>query len=204
MLYEEKTPYLLTILFVALGWTISQITTDLTKSPILEYKQCKKVMANKTKHAIAITNISLEKVFSNLIFKLRPEAGSGVICLDSPEMIAPPPTELKSPTQQKEGEGFQEPECINGEYAEYSLPKLQPGATIQIVMNTDKDVDVNLYVWSENSVRLVESSFLTWAAKNRFGLLICLICVWALLIIIYLILIHKNPCNNQENEGEKG
>ncbi|MCP3940318.1 MAG: hypothetical protein GY710_02405 [Desulfobacteraceae bacterium] len=173
----------------------------MTKSPIIEYKQCKKATTHETKHTITITNISFEKAFSKLIFKLRPESDSGAICLEGTKMIVPPPTELKDPTQK---EGSQQPECINGEYANYFLPKLQPGATIQLVMNTDKDVNVNIYVWSENPVRLVESSLLTWAAKNRFSVMIGLICVWAFLLIIYLILIHNNQYSNQKTEGKKG
>lgn len=200
MRYEEKTPYLLTILFVALGWTISQVSTDLTKSPIIEYKQCRKTKTNETKHIFTITNISSEKAFSNLIFNLRPEPTSGAKCLGETRMIVPPPTELKNPSQE---EGACQPECVNGKYANYILPQLQPGAIVQLVMNTDKAADVNIYIWCNDPVRLVESSLQTLVVKNRFCVMIGLICIWAFLISLYLVLLHKKRRSNPKNEGGK-
>jgi len=50
MLYEEKAPYLLTLLFSALAWTVSQVAADAARSPILEYEQ-----------KVAVTNEQVKK-----------------------------------------------------------------------------------------------------------------------------------------------
>lgn len=180
MIHEEKVPYLLTILFIALGWTVSQLSTDMTKSPIIEYKQDRRYA---TKHTFTITNISSEKLFSDLTFKLRIPGDSQAKCMDSPKIYSTSPTELKSPTN-----GIPEPKCVDDEYAEFILHHLQPGATVKLEMKTNKEVvDVDIYIWCKNPVRLIEASLQTWVAKNQFGVMGGLICLWTVLIIIYLI-----------------
>lgn len=187
MFLTEKTPYLLTILFLALGWTITQVSTDLAKSPIIEYQSCKKIHTNETEHIFTITNISSGKLFTNLKFTLRPEDTTDTKCLGEPKMIIPPPTELKSISQDL---GAIQPECVEDKYAVYMLPQFQPGASIQLVMITDKNADINIYVWCKEAVRLVESSFKTFIVKERLQIMMWSIVIWAFLIIIYSLIIH--------------
>jgi len=186
-LTTEKTPYILTILFLALGWTVTQVSTDLAKSPIIEYQSCKKNHPNVTEHIFTITNISSEKLFTNLKFTLRP-VDTTAKCLGKPEMIIPPPTELKGTSPDV---GATEPECIQDKYAVYKLPQFQPGASIQLVMKTDKSSDINKYVWCKEAVRLVELSFFkTTIVKERLQIMIWSIAIWAILIIIYSLIVH--------------
>lgn len=187
MFLTEKTPYLLTILFLALGWTITQVSTDLAKSPIIEYQSCKKIHTNETEHIFTITNISSEKLFTNLKFTLRPADKSDAKCLGKPYMKIPPPTELKDTSQDL---GAPEPGCVNGKSAVYILPQFHPGASIKLVMKTDKNDDINIYVWCKEAVRLVELSFKTLIVKERLKIMMWSIAIWAILIIIYSLIIY--------------
>ncbi len=198
-LTTEKTPYLLTILFLALGWTITQISTDLAKSPIIEYQSCKKNHPSETEHTFTITNISSEKLFTNLKFTLRP-VDTTAKCLGEPEMIIPPPTELKGTSSD---DSATQPECVDDKYAEYILPQFHPGASIQLVMKTDKNSDINIYVWCKEAVRLVELSFFkTTIVKERLEIMIWSIAIWAILIIIYTLIVHYKGINAQDGGGD--
>jgi hypothetical protein len=200
MFLTEKTPYFLTILFLALGWTITQVSTDLAKSPIIEYKSCKKNHTNETEHIFTITNISSEKLFTNLKFTLRPVDKTDAKCLGEPKMIIPPPTELKGTCQDL---GAIQPECVEGKYGVYILPQFQPGASIQLVMKTDKNTDINIYVWCNEAVRLAKLSFKTLIVKERLKIMMWLIAIWAILIIIYSSIIHYKKIKPQPAEGEE-
>lgn len=202
MFLTEKAPYLLTIVFLALGWTISQVSTDLAKSPIIEYKSCKKDNTNGSENIFTITNISSEKLFTDLKFTLRIAGTTNSKCIGVPKMMIPPPTDLKGLYQ---GGGATQPTCIDDKHAEYIIPQLHPGASLQLVMKTDKNTDVNIYIWCKEAVRLVESSITTFIIKHRLNILLWTIVIWTLLIIAYFIIIlnsNTEPQHGNERESQ--
>jgi hypothetical protein len=203
MLYEEKVPYLLTILFVALGWTISQVSTDLEKSPIIEYKTCRKVGTKGTIYTYTITNISSQKLFKKLKFVLRPKKSVGVKCLGEPEMNPQAPLELKDPEKDPNRRIRHEVPKYIGNSAVYFVPQLQPGTSIQLVMKTDKKAEIDITLWCDKPVRFLASSLQTLIVKKRFGFLMGTIVIWFILIFIYFVLLHKQKIKGKCNRGEE-
>ena len=201
MIYLEKAPFLLTILFSALAWTASQVAGDAAMKPFLEYARATETVTTgkgqQTKHIFRLTNISSEKAFSNMYVKCRLKDGAGVSFVGEPEMSLLPPTELMDPDKAEEATP---PEYIDNAAA-FQIPMLQPGAVIHIAMYTDKAAPVDIYVWSKNPVKMVEASPQTYIIKNRFQVMIGLIVLWSALILLYFHRLNRHEKKRMEAEG---
>lgn len=195
MLYQEKVPYLLTILFAALSWTISQVSNEIGASPVIEYSHSIKMENSNYKHVFELTNISSSTVFNDLYVNLRLEKDTSAKCIGEPEIIPVPPSELRDP---KQSTGVKRPTC-NDKTAEYIIAQIQPGATINLVMFTDKKDSIDIYVFCKDSVMVLKSSIKTFISKHRFSVMISLIMLWTVLILLYLKMLS---C--QEKNGQKG
>ncbi len=184
MLYDEKAPYLLTLLFAALAWTVSQVADDAARNPVLEYKTSTMASGEQTKNVFTLTNISSDKALSGITVKLRINDAF----VGQPDMHMLPPMELLDPDKKEE---VNAPENIGNICSSYQIPKLQPGAIVQLVMYTRKKVPIGIYVWSDDAVKVVEASLQTRIIKNKFKVMVFLIVLWSLLILIYIYAVSR-------------
>ncbi len=181
-LLTEKSPYLLTLVFAAIGWTTNQIWLDMTSSPIVEARRYSFDIANGLV-GFRITNLSRTEYFDSIKLRIRIKKDSISKCIGQPLLVPIPPTDLGfSPNAERT-----RPKCETAKYAQFELPRLHPGGEVEVYINVTERTVPDLSMNSVNAVRLIESSFETFLVKNRFSILIWLLGVWCLLIITYLI-----------------
>lgn len=188
MLYQEKAPYLLTLLFSALAWTVAQVAEDAARNPVLEYKKQTMASGEATSNVFTLTNISSDRALSGITVKLRIKKEGDAMCIEQPKMLIFPPMELSDPDGKEEASS---PEYIDDICASYRIPKLQPGAIVRLTMKTNKNVPVEIYVWSKDTVKVVEASLQTRIIKRKFTVLVFLIVLWSLLILIYMYAVSR-------------
>lgn len=189
MIINDKAPYLLTILFASFAWTISQISIDITSSPVIEVTEERKTEKNDTV-IYTISNLSRDKLFKNLHFIIRIEENNAGKILNAKSPVIPPPYE---PYDNKEERVEPTSTELKTEYANLQL---HPGAAIQFEIFVSKDTLLNLYVKSESPVRILSSSWETKLIKYRFHILTAIFGIWLVLIILYITIYY---CLSREN-----
>jgi len=181
-------PFLLTLLFGLLGYQLNSITDALINSPAIEYKISSKVYKTDkdmvfSDNECTVTNLSNSKSFDRLKVDFTyPKNVKAILDLKSPEIIAVKPSSLHGDTIPHS----------EADMIVFRLGKLQPGFQYKLLYKTQylKDVEnphPDLNLTTDNTVRLLESSFTTWLIKNYNSISVILSVFWALLIIIYLI-----------------
>lgn len=193
MIYKKEVPYLLTILFIVLGWTINQTVTNLSQTPIIEYDINTNPENGKIKHTIVLTNISLDKAFTDLVVRLKtPKVSEAKL-----ECHLKPKTNYLSPTTAGDPSEYVHPKpCSNKEgsirqYTEHTIEKLQPNASVELITYTDKITKIEVGLWSNEAVNLIEQDLKTISIKYQFNILIGLIVLLFILIISYIFFTKK-------------
>ncbi len=176
-MFNDKAPYLLTILFASFAWTISQISTDFTKGPVLEISH-KLNKNDKAEVIYTVTNISRDNLFNKLEFKILADKTSGATCSNNaPRLIIPSPYDPL--------ENASEPTC-KGKKATFPPVSLHPGAKVELIVSFDKQTKTNIYVKNDKAIRVLDSSLETKIIKNRFHILIGLFLLWVFGIVFYV------------------
>lgn len=190
ILKTEKFPYLLTILFALIGWGLTHSVDRLINSPIIEYKLKKEFSENGGKTvSYEITNISRDRLFENLEFKLLCKRGYKGKFLKAKSKPFPP---MDLPEEVEFGD----------EYVKITIPEFHPDWKFILTVKMSEDFYPTLHFSSKNSatgnkpIRLLQSGFETCIIKHELQIIVGLIALWLLTIVIYLALIGKK--NNSE------
>lgn len=94
----DKIPYLLTVLFLLLGWSVSHIADRLLSAPIVEYHYDEAIKGDVKTVEYTINNISYDKLYKNLRFSILSTPDT---CIDKVEVFPVPPMLLeKEPKKQ--------------------------------------------------------------------------------------------------------
>jgi len=180
MLKNENLPYLLTLLFVALGWTLTHFATQIGNSPIIEYK---KTLSEDFKGIdFVIQNISRNTKFDNLHFYILFDDDKKGRCQGKPELKIYPPLHL--------GKDREEPTCNDNEII-LKIKEFQPYSKILLSVKADKKMDAEITLTSKNAVRLIESNYQTFFVKFELEILISIILFWVVCIIFYFICLKR-------------
>ena len=192
ILRTEKFPYLLTILFALIGWGLTHSVDRLINSPIIEYKLTKEFTENRKQLvSYEITNISRDRLFQNIEFKLLHKRGSkGKLSQANSKTF--PPMDLPEQVQ------------FGAEYATITIPEFHPDWKFVLTVEMSEDFYPTLHFSSKNPaagnrpIRLLRSGFETYIIKHELQIIVGLIALWLLTIVIYLAFIAKH--NNAEPE----
>lgn len=206
ILKTEKFPYLLTILFALIGWSLTHSVDRLINSPIIEYKLKKECSGNGRKLvSYEITNISRDRLFENIEFKLLCKRGCKGKFLQA-KLKLPPPMDISEEVE------------MDDDYVKFSIPELHPDWKLLLTVEMSEDFNPTLHFSSKKSandnkpIRLLRSSFETYLIKHELKIIIGLIVFWSLLIILYLVLIggknnsgsREAPCQSKNPKTEVG
>ena len=202
MLSYEKVPYLLTILFAALGWTLLQFSSELTQSPVLEYS--KTLCGNKeTKVIYTFTNLSNDTLFTELHAKImfRTQRGKELVKDDLKlQLRAVPPHGIGQPNKPEMGTRSIRSETIL-DYVSFHIPRLSPGAIVTASVKSNKKFTPQLVIECDKAIKILESSYQTGLLKYRFTFLLVLIAVWSLLIMFYIAYLQIHPKRQTDTGG---
>ena len=173
MIFNEKTPYLVTILIGALAWSVTHLVDRLNNTPLLKYDMIIEQSKNTRRLIISLDNITSNKVFRNLsIVTSMPLEGT----ITKINVI---PTEPAF-----EGDN---PYIIskNGRTAEIKLPVVQPGWLFNISIEYTGEnrprgrIDIN-----NDSVMLTRPCLKTFLVENEFEVIVSFIILWLILLAI--------------------
>jgi len=179
----DKIPYLLTVLFLLLGWSVSHIADRLLSAPIVEYSYKESIHGDIDNVEYTINNISYDKLYKKIIFSILPSAGTN-INIDTVEVKPVPPMVLENEPQFTN-------DCINIE-----IPEFHPGTSIKILFELPKGSKHNLHFSSDNTaIKLVKSCLMTLVVKHELTILLAMVALWLILIITYFAFIAININN---------
>lgn len=169
-----QVPYLFTVLLSIIAWTTNQLSSEISKSPIIEITEYS--YDEKTGNLeYLLTNISNQTQYKDLVFNFRILEE---LCISEPEVKWLPPNKKHKDTQA--------PECENNKSALLFVKQFQPSSQIKLQLKTGKPIESNLLLQSDMAVRLVDSSIETYIAKNKIHLLMSLFMLWILLLFVYI------------------
>lgn len=192
----KDAPYLLTILFGALGYTFTTLSENLYSTPIIEYRITYSEDTVKYINC-RITNVSRDKYYEQLYFELIHENkdvhfNRALLNSEFPYFM------------NHEEKSAKDVEVMGFNYYKFSIKSLVPFSTYKVRINykgeTLNDLrliyDINKmreenFKIDEISIYLRKADLLSWIAKNQMEFSGILIIIWILCITSYLFYINK-------------
>jgi hypothetical protein len=213
MIYQKEVPYLLTILFVVLGYTIKTFSDRLYDYSFVEYQY----ITTKTDDlgnyfAYRITNATPDKVYDSLKFSIIISEHDS-LQFNSGKIVPSPPLFIQRDlniSRKNERE-------MGNRYANFMLRFLIPGASYtikiyyegimshspELLFRMSEMADAKLD-FSDPVIVLKKANWLTWLGKNQFTVLMILVVIWISTILIYLNYANKNQSNIDNIDAVNG
>ena len=191
-------PFLLTLLFGLLSYQFNQITTSILNSPSIEYSlhQINKEQKGDTiykNYECLINNITNDKSFKNLTINFLCTEKSSLEMFH-PEIISIPPSSRH----------YEEPISYDNELLKYSISILQPGDKYKMLFKStsnsqDEKTKPSIFLTSNDTVRIINTSISTWIVKNYLSINFVLIILCVSLISIYILKLNNIKPNEKSN-----
>jgi hypothetical protein len=192
----ERLSYFITAVAAILGWLITHYVDRVTQTPTIEYKISETSQGDRTTVSYLLTNVNRTQAYGPIHVGFLAAPGAPIV------------TKLRVRPVEPAHEG-DEPPVHGAASAQYTIPKMMPGAGINFTLATAGKDRPRLYLSSSDpkeSVRFTESSVDTWVATNETTIVIFLIALWALvlatLLLVVLFLRSPRP-EGAHNTGEE-
>ncbi len=164
----DSVPYLLTIFVVLTGWTLTEITKDLSSIPVISYNDIA-FKKNSGNRCLVFKNISQHIAFKNLKITIFDKK----ISCDKPPSISPlGGIDLSRSIQ---------PLCAGGRSILQLLDSLQPEASIEINYQTTSGKG-ELYIAADanGAVRVLKQGLWTFLIEKKRNILVFLLVFWVI------------------------
>jgi len=180
VLKTEKIPYLLTALFLMIGWSVNHSVTRLLSTPIIEYRIQESKRENGERSVEAtISNVSRDQLFTNTTFMLLMVDG---------KVLAEPHVELISMYAGPEPN-------FRDRFVSILLPELHPGWGVRLTFRTtsSKPPILTFSNKSDQAILLTPKGLETFLVSNEMKIHVFLIFMWFVLIGFYFIVLPEKP-----------
>jgi hypothetical protein len=182
-LAKEKMPYLVTLLFGALGWGATHTVDRLLESPIIEYTTWAAPATQFRIFSLSIYNVSQKQAFNGLTLVFLLPKGSGKFLPNSARIVASPPA----------WEGEAAPDTRQQSII-FTLPTLHPDGQVRFEAGFEGDTLPAIRLSTAvGPVRLVPPSLETFLVKHELCVLIGMMLFWALCILVLLLRPDTSP-----------
>lgn len=170
-LAQEKAPYLVTLLFVSVGWFVTYSVGQINDSPTIEYAVRTQVLsASRNRIIVDIQNVTRKQRFQNLEFSIRLVPGDPHDKLTYYDIFTDAPG-LGSPAKPLE---------TGTEAVDFVVPDLQPGWQVHLVADHTGTRRPTFRLTSAAvPVRLVERSFETFLIRHELSTMLIVLAVYA-------------------------
>lgn len=175
LLYSEKVPYLLVMLFGATAWLITHTVDRLLLSPYIEYRVEQNRIGNFYVHRYQIINITKDKIFENLDFLITPENPDSQTIENAKIFYLPPMRR-----------GDSDNSVSDQRHYKCHLSYFQPNCSIVLSFRSDKNKEIPLRYSSKSAVLLQKSNIQTCVIRNETSILVVLIILIFILACIYV------------------
>lgn len=164
----DRLPYIVTMLFAAMGWGVTHSVDRLLSSPVVQFETETKTAGNKTSFVVTLRNLSHDRLYKNLrlIFLLPSKDGGEFL---TAQTIAKPPA--------WDGD---RPPTVTAKSVQFDLPALHPSSEVALRAEfIGAVVPIVRLERAEPTVRLVAPSFETFLLKHEFKIIVGALLVWA-------------------------
>jgi hypothetical protein len=175
----DKAPYFVTLALALFGWSANHVVNRITDAPTLEYRIEEPKEEKSTSgqplwtQNITLTNLTRKQTFENLSVMLIARKGS-TLASDQLKLRPVPPA--------FEGDDSWESE---GGRATFTVPKLHPGSSVQVVSAYTGDKPPVFRIKSQGTVFATKANWETWFVRHEIYILTPLALVWAMVISVY-------------------
>ena len=174
----EKLPYVVTLLFAAIGWGVTHIVDRVLNSPIVEYRTEVVEGSDRTTRTFVarLRNMSRDRAYTNLTVEfLLPPSSTGKFTTGTVD--AKPPAAFGS-----------RPPKMAGGSAKFDIPALFPSWEIALIANYTGDEIPELRLEKANPApRLVRPSLETFLVDHEVKIILGAIVLWAGLILFLVV-----------------
>jgi len=175
LLSKDTVPYLLTVLFATLGWTLTTFVSQIGSSPIIEYTKTRS--NNLTEVTFEVQNISKNIKFTNLIFYILLNDNEPGRCVGKPVIVPIAPLHF--------GKDREEPICREGVESVFLIDEFHPYSKVSMSVIANGKTDAEIRLTSSNAVLLKEENYQTRLIKYELEILIFMIAFWTVCIIMF-------------------
>jgi hypothetical protein len=188
----EKIPYVLTGLFLALGWSANSVMTRWREEPIVAYRLAEEQDEGKRVKTISVKNITSDRVFNHLtIMPFFPNSKITRVYAVAPE----PPAGLANPSNKAVG-WVDWPsaayDCdLDVSYAKFQIRVLRPGDRyiLKFQAETSERPDLKYLTEEDEPLRFVPVGVKTFLLEYELGLLVGAAFIIVLLICLHIVLV---------------
>jgi hypothetical protein len=178
----EKLPYVVTLLFAAIGWGVTHTVDRVLKAPIIEYRtQVVPGPDAETSVFIAkLRNLSHDRVYGKIaVVFLLPASSHGKFTYA--RVDATPPA----------WEGRAQPKW-EGRSVRFNLPALYPAGELALSAHyTGDSAPLLRLAEAENALRLTGPSLETFLVDHEITIIVCAISLWAVLLLF--LVVRRSP-----------
>lgn len=212
MLKLNELPYLFTLLFVVLGYTVKELSSEILENTFIEYSYDTGKSDKGTYVAYHIHNVSHKDSYKDLAFTIKRSKADTTTIFHYGIMEAMKPVFEQSETILSKANPFE----MGDSYAHFKIPHLIPGSTYELrvycsilgshtpelLFHINNMLSTNAnYDFSKPPIYLQEASIATSLAKNKVRVYGILIFLWTILIFIYGKFMSKNNNNGPDAVG---
>ena len=184
---STNAPYLLTIFVALTGWTLNEITQDLSSIPVISYHA--NTIEKQMNREIIFENISNNISFKNLGITIFDRS---ISCSSSPNT---------EPVKGIDLSGEVTPLCTDRRSILQTLKSMQPDASIMIKYSVHKlHGDFHIAADSNGAVRVLKNGFWTFLIKSKRNILLSLLGIWMGGIFTMIILTNRCSKNGDNDE----
>jgi len=174
---RDTPPFLFTLFFAALGWSVSHYITSIESSPTIAY-EFKTIPANgdRFNRRLVITNLSSKVLFESLVFSVELEKGK-LENDDVGTLVATPPASVISGKV-----------TANDGAVQINIERLHPGWIISLELRSQRETTPVLIMKgmgarNGKAIRLIENGAEVFILKNKVMIFIVFFGVWFLVIL---------------------
>lgn len=211
MIYRREVPFILTILFGVLGFTLRTFSDRLSSYSFVEYSYSSGTDDRGTFIGYEILNATNDKVYKNLLFSIL-AVESDSLNFRSGKIIAQPPLNVDNIDLDRSNS-----DILGDDYANFSLEYLMPqtkyfvkiyyegrlsnapGLLFKVSEMAKANVDLTNPV-----IVLKSANIFTWLARRQFEVLTALILLWTISIVVYIKLSNHEPTSTNLPNAEAG
>jgi hypothetical protein len=178
-LKAREVPYLATIFFAGLGWTLSHLVDRIVQSPTVEVRKVSETSGTSKKFSVSLENLS-DKVFRGLRFVIF-DHDREHNPISNPDFVEPIDGAAL---------GNETPEVKNNEVP-FLIAQLQPGWRVSMSVSYSGDSPPKFEMTQgpgTTAIKLVAPSFDTWFTKNEETIMLFMVGAWLLLALVWIFL----------------
>ena len=171
---DSEFPFLVTILFAVVGWSITHIVDRAIDAPLIMYEEQFRDAACPKVYSITVRNLSRDRNFAGLVITFI--GASQKDRFENPMSVADFPA----------GDAI---EVITSGGVSFTFPALQPGWRVELSAEYLGDGRPQFRVEeSPSALELAEKGWRTWLVQNEITLLIAIAALATLVIVFWLAL----------------